>query len=86
MTKLNKVGAIPKRLCLLTLATLALATAVFAGCNWVTADCADGSITGAQVCCDTGETGYGACFCNWSASAGYFGCQFGAACGPDYID
>jgi hypothetical protein len=73
--KLNKLGTIPMRLTLLTVAALSLATAAFGICGIAQANCADGETDYDYICCGPGLTGIASCFCDWSAAQGYNNCQ-----------
>jgi hypothetical protein len=85
--RLNKVGAIPTRLSLLTLATLALATAAFADCQPTTANCDDGSSTTINLCCPGSGGQEQMCSClNWSEANGYSNCTPYFGCNPDLAD
>ena len=84
MKMLRELSTVTKRLILLTVVTAALAIPAFAGCTTHYVTCADGTQTGAQVCCESGQSSYAVCPCNsWSASGGYSNCYLATGCYSD---
>jgi hypothetical protein len=81
MKRLGKVSRTTKRLFLLSALTMSVAIPALAGiCGTHAVICADGTSTGAVVCCATGS-GYAACACtHYSAAGGFSGCFLIAGC------
>lgn len=84
MNKLRKLSSSTKRLVLLTLATAALAipaAAISKPCTQWNVTCPDGTDTGAEVCCTSGQSSYAECDClSWSQTGGWSDCELVTAC------